>query len=292
MAAVQFHIDIDTLSPVVENADRIRYPHGISIGPRIIDAFEIVLITEGTGTVTILDHTFTFQPGDLFIIPPGIRHAYRSAQAVTHYYVYFHLSQTERRQRASARRIASAVSFSDISLSATHVSDIPFRIPAFPAVKTALFEALAARRKSADLRSLAADTLSLKHLAVELLAAIIETAAGGAAHARARFSKSTAYISAHLAEPIRIDELAALEGITPNYFTTEFSRQFGMTPVEYLSRKRVAQAKMLLAEDMPIHAVAARTGFRDQYYFSNVFKKYTGSSPRRFRAAAVSRVPG
>ena len=59
----------------------------------------------------------------------------------------------------------------------------------------------------------------------------------------------------------------------------------GKTPRQYINDRRIERAKeILLSYDIPISAVAARTGFEDPLYFSKAFSKATGMSPSKFKS--------
>ena len=63
-----------------------------------------------------------------------------------------------------------------------------------------------------------------------------------------------------------------------------FRQVTGMTFKEYLNRVRVEEAERLLTNtDYPIIDIAVACGYRDQSYFTTVFKKYTGLTPRQYR---------
>ena len=77
---------------------------------------------------------------------------------------------------------------------------------------------------------------------------------------------------------------AAYVGISPNHLSTVFSRETGENFIEYLTRVRIERAKLLLKNTaMKSVDIANETGFSDPHYFSYIFKKNTGLSPREFR---------
>ncbi len=72
--------------------------------------------------------------------------------------------------------------------------------------------------------------------------------------------------------------------LSPNHFSTIFSQECGITFIEYLTNKRIEAAKKLLREtDMKGADIAFECGFSDPHYFSFIFKKNTGLSPREYR---------
>lgn len=69
-----------------------------------------------------------------------------------------------------------------------------------------------------------------------------------------------------------------------DYLNRIFKKQTGQTIFAYLTKVRIAKAKMLLTSgNLPICTIARQVGYEDIYYFSNVFKKQTGYSPTRYR---------
>lgn len=96
--------------------------------------------------------------------------------------------------------------------------------------------------------------------------------------------KAMAYIHEHYAEPISRQDLARYVGMSEDYLTYCFRQELGMTPIAYLNRFRVTQARRLLAEtDRSITAIALDVGFSTSGYFSRVFHREVGASPEAFR---------
>ncbi|MEZ4510021.1 MAG: AraC family transcriptional regulator [Eubacteriales bacterium] len=86
-------------------------------------------------------------------------------------------------------------------------------------------------------------------------------------------------------ESISLDTVAQQRvNISPNYFSAMFSQEIGQTFVEYLTGKRISEAKRMLRQtEMRSSEIAYAVGFRDSHYFSFVFKKVTGSTPSEYR---------
>ena len=94
-----------------------------------------------------------------------------------------------------------------------------------------------------------------------------------------------AYISAHYAQPLSRDDIAAAFHLTPQYLAKLYSKKTGRFLMDYLREYRLEQAKKLLAgSEMPVSEVAMNTGFDNFSYFSTLFKKETGMSPQQYRA--------
>ncbi|HEV7959854.1 MAG TPA: AraC family transcriptional regulator [Rhizomicrobium sp.] len=88
--------------------------------------------------------------------------------------------------------------------------------------------------------------------------------------------------------PWRVEELAALAGLSVPHFYRRFRKATGATPLDWLRRERVNEAKRRLSQSRdPIAAIAEQLGYGDQFYFSRDFKKLVGLSPRHYRQQEV-----
>lgn len=93
-----------------------------------------------------------------------------------------------------------------------------------------------------------------------------------------------AFVQAHYSKPLTTAGVAERVFFHPRYFCTVFKAYTGVSFVEYLTRVRLARARDLLTRtDLDVSDVASRVGFKDPNYFSRVFKRSQGLSPREFR---------
>lgn len=92
------------------------------------------------------------------------------------------------------------------------------------------------------------------------------------------------YIHAHFREKIDVDELAKMENMSGTAFRNAFKRHTGISANEYIIAQRLSNACRLLKQtDMSISEAAGESGYRDQYYFSRLFKRKMGISPIKYR---------
>lgn len=92
-----------------------------------------------------------------------------------------------------------------------------------------------------------------------------------------------AYIRDHLSEKLTLADVAAVFNFSPGYLSQLFGR-YGGGFVEYITEVRVAAAKEMLEKgDKKIYEIAEELGFESSFYFSKVFKKSTGLSPREYQ---------
>lgn len=97
------------------------------------------------------------------------------------------------------------------------------------------------------------------------------------------------YIINHIEERLTLNEIAAVFGLSPNYLSTLFKKTCSMGFSEYITQRKISRAKSLLLEqDLKIYEAADRLGFESAFYFSKVFKKVEGISPREFIQAHMN----
>lgn len=93
------------------------------------------------------------------------------------------------------------------------------------------------------------------------------------------------HVREHLAQPLKVGELAAVAGSTADQLNRRMRRVFGLTAAQYLLRVRVETASdLLINTDDSISAIAAACGFYDQPSFTHRFARLTNSTPAQFRA--------
>jgi AraC-like DNA-binding protein len=92
------------------------------------------------------------------------------------------------------------------------------------------------------------------------------------------------YVRAHLRRDLSLLELAAAIDLSPRHFSRLFRTTFGTTPHRYLIGERVNEAKALLAvKRLSVVEIAEALGFADQSHLTNVFRRVTGVSPKRYQ---------
>ena len=97
--------------------------------------------------------------------------------------------------------------------------------------------------------------------------------------------KAKAYIDAnYMNEDISLKSTAEHVGLSPTYLSALFKREMKRNFTEYLTEIRIRRAKELLCSTSKlICEIAYEVGFRDYRYFSQIFKKQTGQTPRNFQ---------
>lgn len=101
-----------------------------------------------------------------------------------------------------------------------------------------------------------------------------------------RIEKVRLYMEQHFAEPLGVDDLAALCGLSKYHFIRVFRAVTGSAPGEYLRLFRINRAKeWLIGTDLPVSEIAARTGFGESKILIGALKKAAGMTPLQYRSA-------
>lgn len=109
-------------------------------------------------------------------------------------------------------------------------------------------------------------------------------------HSKKKYSKLLEDAKSFIDENYKHDDMslntvAAQVNISPSYFSTIFSNEMGQTFVEYLTRVRLDKAKeLLMCSTMRTAEIGYEVGYKDSHYFSYIFKKIVGCSPKEYRS--------
>lgn len=100
-------------------------------------------------------------------------------------------------------------------------------------------------------------------------------------------SSAINYVNLNYATAISLDRISEMIHLSKYHFCRIFKKDTGITFFEYLNKVRLAHAhRLLIQSDMTINEIAVKTGFGSAAYFSRVFKKAHGISPKTARQAA------
>lgn len=92
------------------------------------------------------------------------------------------------------------------------------------------------------------------------------------------------FIETNLHDSIGLDDLAARAGLSVNHFLRVFKLATGVTPYNFVRRRRLERARKLLADDtMPLAQLALECGFANQAHFTAAFSREIGIPPGRYR---------
>lgn len=101
-----------------------------------------------------------------------------------------------------------------------------------------------------------------------------------------------AFITAHHAETLTLDQLAARAHISVRTLQRRFLAATGLTPIQYQQGVRIERSKDLLeSERLAVQDIAAQVGYQDRVAFGRLFKKMTGMTPAAYRRQHVKKAP-
>jgi AraC-like DNA-binding protein len=98
-----------------------------------------------------------------------------------------------------------------------------------------------------------------------------------------------AYLHENFAQPISREQLASYAGVSERHLNRCFMQETGTTPLTYLNRYRIQQARTLLAEgQLSVIEVMGRVGFSESSYFTRLFRREVGVSPGAYKKGSRS----
>ncbi len=103
-----------------------------------------------------------------------------------------------------------------------------------------------------------------------------------------RLRSMISYINQNYPEKMTLSQIAKTAGVSEREATRCFKKCIGQSPMEYLIKYRLNQAKKLLLEtDMSITSICQQCGFSDSAYFGKVFRRSYGMTPREYRSGGA-----
>jgi AraC family transcriptional activator of pobA len=260
--------------------------------PHAHDFLVLLHVEQGGGTVRVDGRTWELATGDLFVVAPGEvvdPGVPGELAAATGWAVFFPADVVESAAPGaflSWRAHPLLFPFvRGVAGGAQRLRVPPAERPAFATRIAALDDELRERRDGYNEAVLAHLTLLL--VAVSRLAADVpdDLAVRDEPLLAAVFDA----IEAGYRRPISLRDVADAVGLTPGHLTTVVGRKTGRTVQQWLTERRMTEARRLLAgTDLTVEAVAGRVGYQDAGYFTKRFRRSHGVAPLEWRRAGRS----
>lgn len=234
------------------------------------DFYRFCYTDKGQGRLDLQDKRYTLEPGTLFLLPANTMQSFGTDgnEPFGKYWCHFRID------------LADMLFMNSLQL------------PAFVQVQDKqmikhLFSKMIGLQQCASFTR----DLRLKAVLLEMIAYYLD-----ASHLQqdvlidpgfgVKWNEVLEYIESNLHTNIQIDDLAKFAFLHPNYFITSFKNMMGCSPIQYVTNRRIASAKQLLAEtSMSVATIAGQVGMQN-HYLSRLFKRYTGITPLQYRRLA------
>ena len=254
----------ENLSLNVYNTGYQRCEAGYAWGPGARDHYLFHYVTEGRGTLTTAAGAVSVGPGGLFLIRPGevVTYTADSREPWVYYWVGFNGTEAHRLINltgfAHGERLLYPENGGELREQLTRITDARGSTPAHEA-----------------------QMLGYLYL---FLGSLMSLSGGQKLTTSKQYvDKAVQFISRNYSRDITICDVADFVGISESHLYRVFSKELDMAPTQFLMRYRIGEAAaMLRSTGLAIGEIAASTWFRDPLYFSRVFKKVKGVSPREY----------
>ena len=243
--------------------------------------WEILRVLDGSLQIHIDDELYHAQAGDILLIRGGILHGGIPNSCVYECFVFdlYGLFRTMDMVKKSLRPFYRQTIIPQCLYSARCNSGFV----------TTVNELMAAFRNSSekDCRELIAISCLGKLFATILKLGLYAPATEksiGSNHRIGQIKTVLEYIEANYGSGISLDSLADVAGMNPKYFCRVFHSLTHQSPMEYVNYYRIAQAAYQLDNmDKSITTIGSECGFAESSYFTKVFKKFKGVTPKEYR---------
>ena len=273
-------------SAVIFNFGRVRHVDDWNFNVPGSVFWRIYRVLEGSAEVRIYGRVFSLTPGHLYLIPAFEPHEDMLHGEFVHEYLHFGLENGAMTKLLDAYELA-------FEAECTEVSDAIFEQMGRMLTGFELGAALPqdyekksryeywSRRYDACAPAM---KMQLDGFIVVLLGLFMERSRVRKDMASHRVASGRRLILSGFAGNIRIDGIAARVGMRPESFIRAFRTAYGITPHDFLLRKRLDDAKYRLVHTTDsIKQIAFECGFGSAPYFCKLFRRYTMSSPGAFR---------
>ncbi len=262
-----------------------RFNHN-SAYKNIISPFSrLYLITEGNGNLVFDGTTTILEPDHMYLVPGFTPCSYFFGKNLAHIYIHFGMEMPSGLSIYSLFRVLSKIKAGTDDpvlfqkcLALNPGYELPHHDPKVYQSKPWINKEISYPSLAHYLETTAVIAQLFSRFVKEELSVNIGKIANH------NFQNVLNFIQKNMAQEISVSELAEMSFTSKDHFARVFKSITGMPPSEYIIRKRLEKAKLLLlTTNYRLTEIIQHTGFKTSSYFCRVFKKYTLFTPEEFR---------
>lgn len=244
--------------------------------------YEIIRVRQGEFLLTLDDCQFTAKAGDVVFISSGTLHA-GTPRDCLYDCIVFDMRMLLKQDHACQALLQKIIDRDIWINQLLPANDVPLMNSV-----SLLFSAMESKR--------AGYQLIVQGCLYQLLGMIIQNGYFSSAPLKntrnykkvSQLKRALALIEENYPSPLTLEQLSAAADMSPKYFCRFFQEMTRHTPIEYLNLYRIEHAcYQLITTDHSVTEIAFNCGFNDLSYFIKTFKRYKGTTPKRYLTASA-----
>jgi AraC-like DNA-binding protein len=248
--------------------------------------FRMYLVDEGEACMTVEGVEQRLTPGHLYLIPPFSLH---SDSCDRHFSLYYlHVSENP----SDTMRLFEQFRF-PLEVTATELDEVLMKrlLAINPGKGLALYDPVSYDNDRGFLQSLASTAQTsfpvrteTNGILLQLLSRFLEHSEKLLVSEDSRIVKALRHIRENIGRKIHISDLSERCFLSDDHFTRLFKQEMNDTPIDYINRKKIEHAQlMLVINDAPVKDIACSMAFENIPYFNRLFKQLVGKTPTQYR---------
>lgn len=234
-----------------------------SQGVALFPYYRMYYVVRGHAMVYLQDKVLEFSPGNLYFIPAFSVVDANCDERLLHYWVHFNIDIT--------------------TVNYLTICKPEYEVFAHPIDET-VFRKLVAITQDPERELTLSESVASDGLIRYLFSRFLPDREDFSSSEAERFIPVLQYIDEHYHHRITNKELSEIMFLNSTYFSNLFTKQFGISPQQYILQKRMNAAALLLFEtNRSIKEIAFTCGFENEIYFNRQFRKFMGMPPGKYR---------
>jgi len=276
----------ETLNLILLNAGRAVHEGDWNFRNIKSPFFRIYLVDEGEAFMTVEGKVQQLTPGHLYLIPPFSLHNDSCDRHFSLYYLHVSENHTDTIQIFDQFRFPLEVLASDFDLEL-----VKRLLTINPGKSLPIYDPDSYDNSDGYLKSLASTAQTsfpvrteTNGILLQLLSRFLNSAEKVFLSEDSRIDKALRYIRENIGRKISIGDLSDRCFLSDDHFTRLFKQEMNDTPIDYINRKKIENAQlMLVINDTPVKDIACSLAFENIPYFNRLFKQLVGKTPTQYR---------